>query len=69
MMKGLREFIRDTSVPHNRVMIMHLGHDKDQSFDVMVPFGATLEDLEGGLDRVKKAAPGGAAWFSTVVES
>jgi VWFA-related protein len=61
MMKGMREFIRDTSIPHNRIMIMHLGHDKDQSFDVVVPFGSTLEDLEVGLDRVKDAAPGGRA--------
>ena len=61
MMKGLQEFIRDTSVPLDRVMIMHLGHDKDKSFDVVVPFGSTLEDLSEGLDRVKKAAPGGRA--------
>jgi hypothetical protein len=61
MMKGLREFMSDTSVPHKQVMIMHLGHDKDKSFDVVVPFGSTLEDLVEGLDRVKKAAPGGRA--------
>ncbi len=59
MMKGLRQFVEGTSIPHDRVMIMNMGHGKNQSFDVVVPFGATLEDLEEGLDRVKKTAPGG----------
>jgi len=59
MMKGLREFIEGTSIPHNRVMIMNMGHGKNQSFDVVVPFGSTYEDLEEGLNRVKKTAPGG----------
>ena len=59
MMKGLREFIEGTSIPHNRVMIMNMGHGKNQSFDVLVPFGSTYEDLEEGLNRVKKTAPGG----------
>ena len=59
MMKGLRRYIEESSIPPERVMIMILAHDTHQSFDVAVPFGSTREELEEGLDRVKEMAPGG----------
>jgi VWFA-related protein len=59
MMEGLRKFIEGTSIPQDQVMIMNLGAGRTHGFDVVVPFGSTLEDLEEGLHRIKKMAPGG----------
>jgi len=59
MMKGLHQYIGHTSIPHSHVMIVDLGHGRSDGFDVVVPFGSTREDLEDGLDRIRKMAPGG----------
>jgi VWFA-related protein len=59
MLKGLHQYIEETSIPHSKVMVMNLADGRGGGFEVVVPFGSTLEDLEEGLHRIKEMAPGG----------
>jgi VWFA-related protein len=59
LMKGMREFIKGTAIPRGQVMLLSLGRGGDYAFDVVVPFGSTLENLDEGLQEIQEMAPGG----------
>jgi VWFA-related protein len=59
MMKGLREFLEGTSIPLEQMMLLCLGQDGTYAFNVVVPFGSDLEDMEEGMQEIKEMAPGG----------
>jgi VWFA-related protein len=59
LIKGLRQFLEGTSIPLDQVMLLSLGRGGAYAFDVEVPFGSTLKNLEEGLEHIQEMAPGG----------